>query len=74
MTNGDRGFHGVPGHLTLVVAAGLIVGLLAVSGIVYSGSGPLSFGSTGALVLGLALAVSVVMMAAGIVIILARFR
>lgn len=74
MTSAEHGPHGAPGHLTLAVAAGLIVGLLAISGIVYSGSGPLTFGSAGALLLEIALAVSVLTMAAGIIIILVRFR
>lgn len=63
-----------PRHLTLFVAGGLILGLVAISGIIYSGAGSLTFGPSGALVLGGALAVSVLVMILGITIILVRYR
>jgi hypothetical protein len=66
--------HGALHHLTLFVAMGLMVGLLAVSGIVYSGSGALTFGPTGTLLLALGLLVSVATMVAGIAVILVKFR
>lgn len=70
--------RGAPGkglkHLSTFIASGLILGLLAVSGIVYNGSGSASLGPGSASVLDDALIAGVVIMVVGITVLLAKYR
>ena len=61
-------------HLATFTAAGLVLALLGISGMLYNGSGPLLLGSQGAVILDAALTIGTVMMVIGIAVLLVRFR
>lgn len=61
-------------HLSTFTASGAILGLIALSGIIYNGSGTASLGPSSTLILEGVLAAGVLIMVTGIMVLIAKFK